>query len=81
MKIAERWFVWAGMVLLGGIGRASIKNIFNLVQGRRLEGGSTITQQVAKNVLLTSDATIGRKFKEAVLAQRLEKTLSKEQIL
>src|SRR5690606_34953718 len=49
--------------------------------GRRLEGGSTITQQVAKNVLLTSDATVGRKLKEAILAGRLEQTLNKEQIL
>ena len=46
-----------------------------------LEGGSTITQQVAKNVLLTNDATVGRKLKEAILAQRLEQTLTKEQIL
>ncbi|MDO8901299.1 MAG: penicillin-binding protein 1A [Phenylobacterium sp.] len=64
-----------------GLTRAMMKNVLNAAQGRRLEGGSTITQQVAKNVLLTSDATLGRKFKEAVLAQRLEKTLSKEQIL
>ena len=35
------------------------KDVFNILQGRRLEGGSTITQQVAKNVLLTNEATVG----------------------
>lgn len=66
---------------VGGFGRAMAKNVINLAQGRRLEGGSTITQQVAKNILLTSDQTIGRKLKEAILASQLEKTLSKERIL
>jgi penicillin-binding protein 1A len=65
----------------GGLTRAMFKNIGNLLRGRRFEGGSTITQQVAKNVLLTSEATLGRKLKEAILAQRLEQTLTKEQIL
>ena len=65
----------------GGLSRAMLKNVVNLLQGRRLEGGSTITQQVAKNILLTSDATIGRKLKEGILAGQLEQTLSKEQIL
>ncbi len=64
-----------------GLTRAMAKNVLNAVQGRRLEGGSTITQQVAKNVLLSSDATVGRKLKEAILARRLEQTLNKEQIL
>ncbi|ACG78251.1 penicillin-binding protein, 1A family [Phenylobacterium zucineum HLK1] len=66
---------------VSGLGRAMAKNVLNLVQGRRLEGGSTITQQVAKNILLTSDATIGRKLKEAILAGQLEQTLTKERIL
>ncbi len=66
---------------VGGFGRAMAKNVINLAQGRRLEGGSTITQQVAKNILLTSDQTIGRKLKEAILASQLERTLSKERIL
>jgi penicillin-binding protein 1A len=64
-----------------GIIRASAKDVVNLAQGRRLESGSTITQQVAKNILLTNDATIGRKLKEALLAQQLEGVLSKERIL
>ena len=58
-----------------------LKNVLNVVQGKRLEGGSTITQQVAKNILLSSDATIGRKLREAILASQLEQTLTKEQIL
>ncbi len=81
MAAEDRNFFQHGGVDAMGLTRAMMKNVLNAVQGRRLEGGSTITQQVAKNVLLTSDATIGRKFKEAVLAQRLEKTLGKEQIL
>jgi penicillin-binding protein 1A len=64
-----------------GIVRASAKDVINLAQGRRLESGSTITQQVAKNILLTNDATLGRKLKEAMIAQQLEGTLSKERIL
>jgi penicillin-binding protein 1A len=64
-----------------GIVRASAKDVVNLAQGRRLESGSTITQQVAKNILLTNDATIGRKLKEALIAQQLDGTLTKERIL
>ncbi|MDR6532671.1 penicillin-binding protein 1A [Caulobacter rhizosphaerae] len=70
-----------GGVDVGGFSRAMLNNIGNAARGRRLEGGSTITQQVAKNVLLTSDATVGRKFKEAILAHRLEQSLDKQQIL
>lgn len=81
MAAEDRNFFQHSGVDAMGLTRAMMKNVLNAAQGRRLEGGSTITQQVAKNVLLTSDATLGRKFKEAVLAQRLEKTLSKEQIL
>ncbi|WP_374570345.1 penicillin-binding protein 1A [Phenylobacterium sp.] len=81
MAAEDRNFFHHGGVDPMGVGRAMIKNVMNAVRGRRLEGGSTITQQVAKNVLLTSDATIGRKLKEAILAQRLEQTLGKTQIL
>ncbi|MCC7267223.1 MAG: penicillin-binding protein 1A [Caulobacteraceae bacterium] len=77
----DRSFFQHGGVDFVGLTRAQLKNIGNLVRGRRLEGGSTITQQVAKNVLLTNDATLGRKAKEAILASRLEQVLSKEQIL
>lgn len=66
---------------LSGIGRAMTRDLWNAMQGRRFEGGSTITQQVAKNVLLTNSPTLGRKLKEAILARRLEQSLTKEQIL
>jgi penicillin-binding protein 1A len=62
--------------------RAVVVNVQNRLQGsRRLIGASTITQQVAKNFLLTSDRTIERKLKEALLAFRIEEALSKDQIL
>ncbi|MEI7572640.1 MAG: transglycosylase domain-containing protein, partial [Phenylobacterium sp.] len=64
-----------------GLARALGRAVPSLIQGRRLQGGSTITQQVAKNVLLTNDVTLGRKFKEALIARRLEETLTKQQIL
>jgi penicillin-binding protein 1A len=77
----DRNFFSHGGVDVTGLGRAMVKNVSNAARGRRLEGGSTITQQVAKNVLLGNEATVGRKVKEAILAQRLEQTLEKEQIL
>lgn len=77
----DRSFFKHGGLDLGGLSRALLKDVVNLAQGRRLEGGSTITQQVAKNILLTGDQTIGRKLKEAILASELEGALSKERIL
>ena len=77
----DRKFFEHGGVDSGGFARAMAKNVVNILQGRRLEGGSTITQQVAKNILLSSDITIGRKLKEAILAGQLEANLSKERIL
>jgi penicillin-binding protein 1A len=76
----RNFFKHAGLDYTGII-RASAKDIVNLAQGRRLESGSTITQQVAKNILLTNDATLGRKLKEAMIAQQLEGAVSKERIL
>ena len=58
--------------------RAAIKNI---KAGGIVQGGSTITQQVAKSLLLTPERKFKRKFKEAILAYRMEKRLSKEEIL
>lgn len=77
----DRNFFQHGGIDVSGVGRAMFKNVFNLVSGRRLEGGSTITQQVAKNVLLTNESSLNRKLKEAILSTRLEATLTKEQIL
>ena len=64
-----------------GITRAVLKNMQNIIQGKRLEGASTITQQVAKNFLLTSEVSLRRKIKEAILAFRIEKSYSKKRIL
>ena len=64
-----------------GILRAIIKNLRNISQNKRLEGASTITQQVAKNFLLTNEVSLKRKIKEAILAFRIERAYSKERIL
>ena len=63
------------------ITRAVIKNIKNIFSNKRLEGASTITQQVAKNFLLTNEVSIKRKIKEAILAFRIERAYSKERIM
>ena len=64
-----------------GIVRATIKNLKNIAQNKRLEGASTITQQVAKNFLLTNEVSLKRKIKEAILAFRIERAYTKERIL
>jgi len=64
-----------------GVLRAFLKNIKNISQNKRLEGASTITQQVAKNFLLTNEVSMKRKIKEAILAFRIERAYSKERIL
>ncbi len=64
-----------------GVMRAIINNIKNIASSKRLEGASTITQQVAKNFLLTNEVSLNRKIKEAILAFRIERALSKERIL
>jgi len=64
-----------------GVIRATINNISNIIYSKRLEGASTITQQVAKNFLLSNEVSINRKIKEAILAFRIERALSKKRIL
>ena len=64
-----------------GIIRAVVKNLKNISKNKRLEGASTITQQVAKNFLLTNEVSLKRKVKEAILAFRIERAYSKERIL
>ena len=64
-----------------GVLRAVINNIQNIMTSKRLEGASTITQQVAKNFLLSNEVSLNRKIKEAILAFRIERALSKERIL
>ena len=77
----DKNFYQHGGLDVQGIVRAMIKNVNNYRNKRRLVGASTITQQVAKNFLLTSDVTMERKLKEAILAIRIERSFSKEQIL
>ncbi|MCA8891326.1 MAG: transglycosylase domain-containing protein, partial [Hyphomonas sp.] len=65
-----------------GILRGGINSVKNKITGKGgLQGGSTITQQVAKNMLLTRDQNLTRKAKEAIVAQRMEKEFTKGQIL
>ncbi len=64
-----------------GLVRAVISNVSNIIHNKRLEGASTITQQVVKNFLLTNERSIARKIKEAVLSYMVSKSLSKNQIL
>ena len=64
-----------------GIIRAIIKNLGNVAKNKRLEGASTITQQVAKNFLLTNEVSMKRKIKEAILAFRIERAYTKQRIL
>jgi penicillin-binding protein 1A len=63
------------------IARAAFTDVEQMGQGRRPVGASTITQQVAKNMLLDNQVSLSRKVKEAILAMRIEATLSKERIL
>jgi penicillin-binding protein 1A len=63
---------------LRGIGRAVYRNIRG---GKLTEGGSTITQQLARNIYLSQEKTVSRKLQEMVLAIKIERTFSKNQIL
>ena len=74
----QRFFTHPGIDFIGVL-RAVIANVAN--PGKRPEGASGITQQVAKNFLLTNQATLARKIREAILAFRIEETYSKERIL
>lgn len=64
-----------------GIARAMLENLKHIHEGKHPMGASTITQQVAKNFLLSGEVSFSRKVKEAILAMRIEKTFSKDKIL
>src|SRR5215813_28407 len=64
-----------------GLARAAVLYAQNFGSNRRPQGASTITQQVAKNFLLTNEVSFTRKIKEALLAMRIERTYSKDRIL
>lgn len=76
----QNFFEHSGVDGLGVV-RAAVTNVRNAFDGRRLVGASTITQQVAKNFLLSGDVLLSRKIKEAILAFRIERAFTKAQIL
>ncbi|MGH6865019.1 MAG: penicillin-binding protein 1A, partial [Methyloceanibacter sp.] len=77
----DKNFYQHGGLDIQGILRAVVTNMSAIQSGRRMVGASTITQQVAKNFLLTNDVNVERKLKEAILAIRIERAFTKEQIL
>jgi len=77
----DKNFYTHGGIDLTGIARAVIMNIQNIGKGRRPMGASTITQQVAKNFFLSSERSLSRKIKEALLARRMEGAFTKDHIL
>src|ERR1700743_1815647 len=77
----DKNFYEHGGVDYSGMARAAMLYAQNFGSGRRPQGASTITQQVAKNFLLTNEVSFSRKIKEALLAMRLERTYSKDKIL
>jgi penicillin-binding protein 1A len=64
-----------------GLVRATLQNVQNLAEDRRLIGASTITQQVTRNFLLTNERSVARKAKEILLAMKIEQAMSKDKIL
>ncbi len=83
LSAEDRRFYEHGGVDFQGIARAVYKVVEGKIRGsdKRAEGGSTITQQVAKNFLLSSERSMERKLKEAILAIRIERAYSKDKIL
>ena len=77
----DKNFYQHGGLDIQGILRAAATNLSAMQSGRRMVGASTITQQVAKNFLLSSEVSAERKLKEAILAIRIERAFTKEQIL
>src|SRR4249920_1386483 len=77
----DKNFYEHGGLDFSGIARAGLLYIQNYGSSRRPQGASTITQQVAKNFLLTNELSMSRKVKEALLAMKIERTFSKERIL
>jgi penicillin-binding protein 1A len=78
LSTEDRSFYSHWGVDLWGVGRAAVSNV---LQMRKAEGGSTITQQLARNLFLTHERTLTRKLKEIALAVEIERSYSKNQIL
>lgn len=77
----DKNFYTHGGIDLTGLARAVLVNLKNIGTGRRPVGASTITQQVAKNFLLSSEQSLSRKIKEALLARKMEQAFTKDHIL
>src|SRR5947208_3832027 len=77
----DKNFYEHGGIDFSGIARAGVLYVQQYGSGRRPQGASTITQQVAKNFLLTNEVSFARKVKEALLAMKIERAFSKERIL
>ena len=77
----DKNFYEHGGIDFSGIARAAVLFVQQYGSGRRPQGASTITQQVAKNFLLTNEVSFSRKIKEALLAMKIERTFSKDKIL
>ncbi len=76
----KNFYEHSGLDYMGMV-RGNIRNVLNVIQGRPLQGGSTITQQTARNFLLTLDQRLDRKIKEMILTLRIERAFSKDRIL
>jgi penicillin-binding protein 1A len=77
----DKNFYEHGGLDFNGIARAGVLYLQNIGSSRRPQGASTITQQVAKNFLLTNEVSFSRKIKEALLALKIERTYTKDKIL
>ncbi|HEX2353405.1 MAG TPA: PBP1A family penicillin-binding protein, partial [Xanthobacteraceae bacterium] len=77
----DKNFYEHGGIDFSGIARAGVLYVQQYGSGRRPQGASTITQQVAKNFLLTNELSFSRKIKEALLAMKIERAFPKEKIL
>ena len=77
----DKNFYTHGGIDYTGIARATLNNLKHFGTGKRPMGASTITQQVAKNFFLSSERSLSRKIKEALLARRMEDAFTKDHIL
>ena len=81
LSAEDKTFWTHGGVDYTGLIGAVFDYVSKIGSGNRAKGGSTITQQVAKNILIGNEYSVGRKLKEMILARRIESVLSKQQIL
>jgi penicillin-binding protein 1A len=81
LSAEDKNFYEHGGLDFGGIMRASFNYVQNFGSNRHPQGASTITQQVAKNFLLSNEVSFQRKIKEALLSLKIERTYSKDKIL